>query len=145
MKHILRIIEAPDDRLVTFSEKVERIDIGELFQMFQLMHSKNAYGLSAPQVGLNHRFFVVHWGEVFVDPELKYHEKDGKTWAPEACLSLPGQTFMVERFNVVEVDGKVYSGLHARIIQHENDHLNGILISAFGIKPDQFETSKRAQ
>jgi peptide deformylase len=86
---------------------------------------------------------VTHWGEVFVNPNIIPRMADGKDTAPESCLSLPGKTWMVERFNTVQVDGKFYTGLHARIIQHEYDHLHGILIDTEGTPPEAFVTAAR--
>jgi peptide deformylase len=138
----MKILLYPDTRLTTICPSVQRVDMNQLFRLIQTLHSNNGYGIAAPQVGWMARLFVVQWGEIFVNPDVIYKTQLGKTWAPEACLSLPGETYMVERYNVIEVDGKTYSGLHARIIQHEQDHLNGILISAFGVKPKDFETAK---
>jgi peptide deformylase len=136
------ILEWPDNRLTTICPDIMRMDVNQLFRLIQTMHANNGYGLAGPQIGWMARVFVVQWGEIFVNPDVIYMTQEGKNWAPESCLSLPGQTFMVERYNVIRVDGKVYTGLHARVIQHEQDHLNGILISAFGIRPEEFETAK---
>lgn len=141
----MRILEAPDPRLLQVSEHVTRLDIGDVIQMFALMNHHNAYGLAAPQVGINKRFFCTHWGELFVNPSFIARMADGKTNAPEACLSLPGKTYMVERWNTIQVDGKFYTGLHARIIQHEMEHLDGLLISAVGVLPQDYETAKKGQ
>ena len=140
----MRVLESPDPRLFKLSEHVIRLDINDVIQMFALMNHLNAYGLAAPQVGINKRFFCTHWGELFVNPSFIARMADGKTDAPEACLSLPGKTFMVERWNTIQVDGKFYTGLHARIIQHEMDHLDGLLISTIGLTPEEFLKVEKA-
>lgn len=137
----MRILEYPDPRLHEVCEHVTRLDISDVIQMFALMNHHNAYGLAASQVGIQKRFFCTEWGELFINPVMVPLIRDGKTTAPEACLSLPGKTFMVERWNTVQVGGKFYTGLHARVIAHEIDHLNGILISDIGTPPEEFQTA----
>jgi len=143
MSRVMKILHTPDDRLIESCRHVNVLDISEVIEMFTLMNQQNAYGLAAPQVGINERFFVTHWGGLFVNPTFIPRVADGKTWAPESCLSLPGKTFMVERWNTIQVDGKFYTGLHARIIQHEYDHLDGLLISEVGVLPEKFSTAER--
>ena len=103
------------------------------------MYDKNGVGLAAPQVGILRRIFVIDAqdGEgirVFINPQIlktKGSQKD-----IEGCLSLPGRENEVERANYVKIkaldeNGEEFvlegEGLLARAIQHENDHLDGIL------------------
>lgn len=93
--------------------------------------------LAAPQIGRPLRVFVTRDDAVFGDPQIV--ALDGrKITAPEGCLSIPGRSYEVERYEQVTVTAHThlgrrveatYSGVKARMIQHELDHLNGILIS----------------
>ena len=112
--------------------------------MFETMYDAPGIGLAAPQVGVSKRLFVIDVGEredgshlgkhVFINPEII--EATGKTTYEEGCLSLPGVNGVVERFAEVTVkfinaagqeDTLLAKGLFAICIQHELDHLNGIL------------------
>lgn len=103
----------------------------------------NGFGIAAPQVGKNIRMFVAvlnHGSQneivlTMVNPEIKAHSEEILI-AEEGCLSLPGQYGKVERFKSVRVqffdlDGGrqilELSDLNARVIQHEIDHLDGVL------------------
>lgn len=116
--------------------------------MIQSCVTSNGLGLSAPQIGQNSRFFVINkkLGEkltedekpdyyIFINPRINWRSKDKNTdW--EGCLSLPGLEGKVERSNrirakAVGLNNQKFSlkadGLLARVIQHEFDHLEGIL------------------
>ncbi|WP_297519481.1 peptide deformylase [uncultured Clostridium sp.] len=109
--------------------------------MVETMREANGVGLAAPQVGILKRIFIVDAQDgsghrIFVNPEII--ENKGCQLGPEGCLSLPGEQGEVERFNDIIVkaldeNGKEFvleaSELLARAIQHENDHLNGILFT----------------
>lgn len=103
-----------------------------LLEMFSLMWEHKGAGLAAPQVGIRQRFFITAWDEVFINPLVVPRRKAGKMVGPEGCLSLPGQTFMVERWREVGVAGTLYTGGRALVIQHELDHLDGLLINERG-------------
>lgn len=106
----------------------------------------NLPSLSAPQLGYNKRIFVVNFnGDLrsFVNPTIM--SAQGMTLADEVCSSLPGQRFIRPRNNTIAVAyqtplGKIEShkflGLAAVVIQHELDHLNGILLSDVGLEID---------
>jgi peptide deformylase len=128
----LNIITAPNDVLTMVCYTPQSLNINFLAEMFALMDQHKGLGLAAPQVGLPARFFITSWGEVFVDPEIIPIEEYGKVVVPEGCLSIPGETYEVERWRVVEVNGKRYGDVAAIVIQHEADHLDGILISEKG-------------
>jgi peptide deformylase len=113
----------------------------EVARMGALMHDSLGIGLAATQIGTLHRVLVYrveHDSPVnaLVNPELEWSGKE-KEWMEEGCLSLPGVHVDVERPVRVRVrardaDGEEIvveaSGLEARVIQHEMDHLDGVLI-----------------
>ena len=108
-------------------------------QMFLTMKIHQGIGLAAPQVGLSKRLFVVEVDKVklvCINPtvSLTGEEFDSE----EACLSIPDTMVVVKRRKEVILDafdeyGRRYqnsfTGLMAVVIQHENDHLNGVLIT----------------
>ena len=123
---------------------VERFDEAlakEAERMGELMHDALGVGLAATQIGILHRMLVYRAYSddpltVLVNPELEWASDELET-AEEGCLSLPGVHVEVERPAAVRVRGKdergkdlriEAEGLDARIIQHEMDHLDGILI-----------------
>ncbi len=116
--------------------------------MFETMYSSDGIGLAAPQVGISRRLFVIdadplkdempelaNFKKVFVNARIL--ERDGeKVSDNEGCLSLPGIREEVSRPSRVRIqyldeDGKshdeVFEGWAARVIQHEYDHIDGIL------------------
>lgn len=94
-------------------------------------------GLAAPQIGIGLRMVAVdlnppnHLYAVFINPEITYFGEE-QTIQDEGCLSIPGMLAKVARSKVIHVkwDGghRQYVGWVARIIQHEVDHLNGVLL-----------------
>lgn len=103
--------------------------------------------LAAPQVGLNKRLIVVSLMKTYddetfrtiamINPEIIEHSEE-KCTDKEGCLSVPGESWDVERWswvkvNFLDIEGKKYSlkltDLAARIVQHEIDHLDGILFT----------------
>jgi peptide deformylase len=141
----LTIIKWPDPRLKKVSSPVERFgdDIKALAKrMFELMREAKGVGLAAPQVGVNIRLFVMNaTGEptddrVYVNPVLS--DGDDSEEGEEGCLSLPTIYIQVLRDKTLrmtaqDVEGKpvneTATGFVARVWQHENDHLNGILLT----------------
>lgn len=113
----------------------------EVRRMGRLMHDSYGIGLAATQLGVMHRLLVYRTeleGSIaaLVNPVLEWASKDKET-SEEGCLSLPGVGVDVERpvhVRVAALDeyGKPIlveaSGLEARVIQHEMDHLDGVLI-----------------
>ncbi len=118
--------------------------------MFKTMYHSQGVGLAAPQVGLSIRLFVIDatpFGEddpeadgfkkVFINAEILNEE--GDTWKfNEGCLSIPGVREDVERHPQLvikyqdlnfETHIEKYEGVKARIIQHEYDHIEGILFT----------------
>ena len=106
--------------------------------MFETMYAEDGVGLAAPQVGILKRIAVVDIREgnkiVLINPEII--EEEGKAIREEGCLSIPGETGNVIRSEKIKVrsldrEGNEIEfeaeGLEARAIQHEIDHLDGIL------------------
>jgi peptide deformylase len=113
----------------------------EVSRMGALMHDSMGIGLAATQVGALRRVLVYrieHDSPVnaLVNPEIEWSGRE-KEWMEEGCLSLPGVHVDVERPVHVRVQAQdtsgerivlEASGLEARVIQHEMDHLDGVLI-----------------
>jgi peptide deformylase len=118
--------------------------------MFATMHAADGVGLAAPQVGKNIRLFVVDltawgdeepemadWRRAFINPEIYWRAEDESLYN-EGCLSLPGLHEDVSRpvsirmryldENFVPHDEE-FTGRPARVIQHEYDHLEGIVFT----------------
>ncbi len=132
-------------------------DLRKLFnEMFETMISANGVGLAAPQVGIAKRFFVIIADDdvrrVFINPEIIKTSQEVGSYE-EGCLSIPGVYENINRPVKVSVSalneyGKRFTiedadGLLARVIQHENDHLDGILYIDRGDK--QFAEDTVAQ
>jgi peptide deformylase len=111
-------------------------------RMIELMHEAPGVGLAAPQVGLNWRLFVaIGPGEakedqVFINPVLSEPSRELDEYE-EGCLSLPQITGTIRRpvgitIDALDLEGKpvhyATTEFQARIWQHENDHLDGVLI-----------------
>jgi peptide deformylase len=125
-----RPVEVFDDELRT-----------EVARMGALMHDSLGIGLAATQVGVLHRLLVYRVEpdapvNALVNPVIEFSSED-EEWAEEGCLSLPAVHVEVERPVFVRVRAKdehgddvvvEASGLEARVIQHEVDHLDGVLI-----------------
>jgi len=107
--------------------------------MFETMAEADGVGLAAPQVGVSERLFVIDLRDgkrwVFINPEIIATSEECVT-AEEGCLSIPGVFSEVTRAARVSVQarnlqGRPFTveaeGLFARAIQHELDHLNGVL------------------
>jgi len=100
---------------------------------------KDTLGLSAPQIGKNQRvviIFILGERKTLVNPIIR--KRSGLRWSSEECLSLPGQRYMVRRSKRVKVSAFDGNGkrvkfsaadLEAAVIEHEIDHLNGILLT----------------
>jgi len=114
-------------------------DIQKLIDdMAKLMHKNKGLGLAAPQVGILKRVIIADVGEglvSLVNPKILWRQ--GKDVMSEGCLSIPEISLEIERSKEVIVEGlnregeKIQLGavgLLARVLQHEIDHLDGILI-----------------
>ena len=106
--------------------------------MFVSMYDAPGIGLAAPQVGVQKRFFVYDMGDepgVLINPTIT--ESDGEWVYEEGCLSVPGMSFEIVRPKQILVSGIDLDGndvtveadeLFSRLIQHEIDHLDGVLL-----------------
>ena len=139
------------------AEEVTQIDgnVARLCEnMFEAMKSAGGIGLAAPQVGVEKRLFVYDEEEtcgrgVIVNPTIT--ESDGTWTFEEGCLSVPGFSWEIERPRRVELSGWSIDGdeinleaedLFARLIQHEIDHLDGVLLME-RLDPDQRKAAMR--
>lgn len=146
------VLKMGDARLLRIAEKVHDFDTLQLHalltDMRDTMHALDGAGLAAPQIGVNLRvvIFGVNHNPRYPDAEavpqtvlinpvispLREQKEEG--W--EGCLSVPGLRGMVPRFLHIRYQGqdeygalidRTVSGFHARVVQHECDHLDGIL------------------
>jgi peptide deformylase len=119
-----------------FDEQV----IAQAKRMISLMDGAYGIGLAAPQIGVSNRLLVYRVGDsppiVLANPVLEWHSEDAESFE-EGCLSLANVHVDIDRAIHVRVTGQdafgdrikiEASGLNARVIQHEMDHLDGILI-----------------
>ena len=133
-------LREPSKEVHKVSSKIKTL----IQDMFDTMYMNNGVGLAAPQIGVNLRIFVVDCSSndeplkpmVFINPKII--KKEGATLSQEGCLSFPEAYTEVRRYKNVMVkaldrNGKPFvmeakdGTLLARCIQHENDHLDGIL------------------
>ena len=119
-----------------------------IYDMSETMIDANGIGLAAPQVHLSHRLFIYRNPDIeenekikvsiLINPQIEKISDDTEDdW--EGCLSIPGMSGLVRRskkikYSGIDLSGAKISGeadgLHARVIQHEFDHLNGILYTS---------------
>lgn len=151
---ILKILQYGHPLLSERAREVDGVDdeLRELFvSMGETMYDANGVGLAATQVGVMQRFFVVDVDQVrgddgeeveasrrlqvFVNPEIVWESEEDEPYE-EGCLSIPGvnrEVYRPSRIRVVARDENFErfeleaDGLLARVIQHELDHLNGVL------------------
>jgi peptide deformylase len=139
---VISLVYHPDERLKTKADDVTDIsdDLVRLTrEMVETMHAEKGIGLAGPQVGRMDRLFVVHVPEddprVFINPKIVAVSPDEGAYE-EGCLSIPGVYADVRRPLEITVEawdagGNHFSldaaGILARVIQHEYDHLEGIL------------------
>lgn len=144
----LKIVYHPHPALRWKSKDVTRIDAqlkDWVNQMFDLMYEARGIGLAANQVALPYRLFVINPSgdpdeadleQVFINPQIV--KRNGSYDAEEGCLSLPeiygpvtrAEKIVVEAF---DLDGRDFAmeltGIHGRVVQHENDHLDGVMFT----------------
>ena len=143
---IRTILHYPDKRLREKAAPVTTItdEIRTLVEdMAETMYAAPGVGLAATQIGVNHRVFVIDIAtkdepsdlRVFINPEII--SREGETTWEEGCLSFPKVNEEIKRAEFVKVraldiNGKPFEleadGLLAVAIQHENDHLDGVLM-----------------
>lgn len=149
---IRNILRMGDARLLRRAEEVNSFDGAELKELLRDMRDTmlalDGVGLAAPQIGINLRIviFSVESNPRYPDAEVvpetvlinpivtPLSEKKEDGW--EGCLSVPGMRGLVPRFTHLRYQGRdefgalidrTVSGFHARVVQHECDHLDGVL------------------
>lgn len=149
---IHEILKMGDARLLRIAEPVSQFNTPELFKlivdMFETMAAANGAGLAAPQIGVNLQLVIFGFKSnprypdapnvpetVLLNPVLTpLSEEVDEAW--EGCLSVPGLRGLVPRWSKLRYEGvdqfgtvisREVDGFHARVVQHECDHLNGIL------------------
>jgi len=135
----LKIITYPDPTLRKKSEKVKEVDneIKDLIKnMIKTMEKNQGIGLAAPQVGVLKRIIIAltdNGPKAFINPKIIKKTKETEIME-EGCLSFPGLFLEIKRWKGVEIEAldgngnKIKAdGLLARILQHEIDHLDGVL------------------
>jgi len=139
--NLLQIRKIGDPVLRIKAEKIDEVNKKSndlIDNMFEIMYAEDGVGLAAPQVGISKRIAVVDIREdnkiVLINPEIIAEE--GKAIMEEGCLSIPGETGDVIRSQKITVrsldrNGNEIKfeaeGYEARAIQHEIDHLDGVL------------------
>ncbi len=123
-----------------------------LAQMVNIMHQADGIGLAAPQVGISERLCIIEIDGVIstcINPQITTRSQE-KIFFEEGCLSLPGQFFAIERHSEITIKYWNEKGLPKRlratgllaiVLQHEIDHLDGILIC----KRFQKQTTKQGK
>jgi peptide deformylase len=165
------VLRMGDPRLLQVSEPVANLDSPQLLELLgdmrDTMAALSGAGLAAPQIGVPWRVVIFGTGApnprypeaeivpatVLINPQLQpLGEQMEEGW--EGCLSVPGMRGLVPRYQQLhyrgvdhqgrEIDRRV-SGFHARVVQHEVDHLDGILypmriadLSQFGFNEELF-------
>ena len=137
-----KIIKYPDDFLRKRTRKVTDFESAEvsrlILDMQKIIEEAKGIGLAAPQVGSDLRICLINVDSellILVNPEIKSYSRKKET-AEEGCLSFPGKFLPIERSLKVKVKAQHLSGkkikikaegLLARVMQHEIDHLDGVL------------------
>jgi len=142
-----KILTKPDKTLLKISNPVQTFDksLKKLIkEMYSICSSSNGIGLAAIQIGELKRLFIIdltsHNGikQVFINPKIIEVSNETCTMQ-EGCLSVPNRQIDIDRPEKIKVeyqnkDGAkrigVYDGLIARVVQHETDHLNGVLMTS---------------
>lgn len=146
------ILKMGDPRLLRLAPTVDKFDTPELHalvaDLFDTMRAVNGAGLAAPQIGVDLQVVIFGFGDnqrypdappvpetVLINPVIAPVSQDMEEgW--EGCLSVPGMRGMVGRYSMIRYEGfdqfgtpidRVAEGFHARVVQHECDHLIGKL------------------
>lgn len=149
---IYPILKMGDPRLLKVSDAIHEFDTPALHQliadMFETMQHANGAGLAAPQIGINLQLVIFGFKKnlrypdapnvpetVLINPVLTpLSDEMDDAW--EGCLSVPGMRGLVPRWSQLRYEGfdqygqkisRDVDGFHARVVQHETDHLNGVL------------------
>ena len=149
---VREILKMGDPRLLRVAQPVQRFDVPELRElvddMFETMHAANGAGLAAPQIGVDLQLVIFGFKHnerypdappvpetVLINPAITpLGDEEEEGW--EGCLSVPGLRGVVPRFARIRYSGfdahgrpidREAEGFHARVVQHECDHLIGKL------------------
>lgn len=149
---IREILQMGDPRLLRIAAPVERFDTPQLREliadMFETMHDAGGVGLAAPQIGVDLQLVIFGFDSserypdaptvprtILLNPVMTPLSQDREEgW--EGCLSVPGLRGVVERWSLIRYSGfdpqgqpidRTAEGFHARVVQHEYDHLIGKL------------------
>lgn len=167
------VLRMGDARLLRIARPVEQFDTPELHtliaDMFDTMQALNGAGLAAPQIGVDRRIVIFGFASnprypqaepvpatILINPQLDFIDDEiEEGW--EGCLSVPGLRGWVPRARRLRYRGhdaqggvidRTVSGFHARVVQHECDHLDGVLypmrvrdFSRFGFTEELFPDS----
>lgn len=147
---VLNVLRVPNPILKKKAKKIEKKDINDDLKklsedMLETMYAINGIGLAAPQIGKSIRMIVIDtkWRKeteerepiVMLNPEIYYKSEETRVYC-EGCLSVPGQYEDVVRpdnikFRYMDLDGNMHDkegfDILATVIQHETDHLEGVL------------------
>jgi peptide deformylase len=139
------LLRQKGEPIATITEEIKQLAL----DMIETMDAHNGIGLAAPQVGQALRLFVLRryihqpddsWSlstdvKVYINPKILDHSKETDV-QEEGCLSIPGLRLQVARplrikIEATDLEGKTFveeiEGYNARVIFHENDHINGVL------------------
>ncbi len=149
---IREILKMGDPRLLRIAAPVEHFDTPQLHElindMFETMHAAGGVGLAAPQIGVDLQLVIFGFDSserypdapavprtILLNPTVTPLSQDREEgW--EGCLSVPGLRGVVERYSLIRYEGvdpfghaidRTADGFHARVVQHECDHLIGKL------------------
>jgi len=149
---VKKVLRMGDPLLARVAAEVQDFDTAELHQliedMLDTMQAENGAGLAAPQIGIDARVVVFEVAgnprypeaesvprTILINPQIEIQD-DSTEAGWEGCLSVPGMRGVVTRPAHIEYSGvdafgqpirRLATGFHARVVQHECDHLDGIL------------------
>jgi len=136
------VVKIPDPilRKVATEAKLSKKTDFLIKEMLRAMRKANGIGLAAPQMGVSQRIIVIapldYKPTALINPKIL--KAEGEQIGQEGCLSIPGLYGDVTRYDYVEVEAMDYKGrelifelegMPARVVQHEIDHLDGILFT----------------
>jgi peptide deformylase len=140
----MELVETNNPILTTVCEEYQFEDppfdpVGFAKDLVKTMRDLSGIGLSAPQVGFPYRVFAIRAdpNKVFFNPTIVWYS-DNKVLLEEGCLSTPGLFIPIERSQHIKIryrqpNGETltetFTGMTARVCQHENNHLDGILFT----------------
>ena len=141
----MKILTYPNVFLKLKAEPVKKIDdeiLDIIERMTKIVQQYGGVGLAAPQIGINKRIIIINTPKMktaFINPKI--NNIFGEVYSMEGCLSLPSQMFKVKRSMIIDFRARTIKGGYkkfeadtnlAMILQHEVDHLDGILINGKG-------------